>query len=148
MKKSVIMSTAKLNVLFLFILSTIIVAGCAKMWPAIPDERTIYLTQTEPIRGDFKYESLQLNYKYQLTGGNLALSGKITYRDTFDSLDVRVLLLDSTGKVLQRKLIYSSGYRTGVTRVTNSPFQKTFAVPVNCTSITFTSSGQARSGHK
>lgn len=148
MKKYLVVSMLKPTVLYLFILIFLFLSGCAGMMPPIPDERKIPLAQEDTIKGDFEYGSLVLTYSYFLTGSSIILNGKIDYRDSFDSLDVRVLFLDSAGTVLQRKFIYTSGYRTGTSRVSDYTFQETFVVPVGSIAMTFNSSMQERSGHR
>lgn len=148
MKKYFVVSTVNPKALYLLILVILFLSGCAGMLPAIPGERQIALTQGDTIKGDYKYGWLILDYNYSLTHNSITLTGKVTYQDRFDSLDVRVLFLDSGGKVLQRKFIYSSGYRTGSGTVSDYAFHDTFDVPVGSKAITFTSSVRERSGYK
>jgi hypothetical protein len=124
------------------------ISGCAGLAPDIPQDRTIMITATEPRTGQFNYGGLLLDYAYTLTVERLNLSGVISYRDSFDSLDVRILFLDAAGKVLGRKLLYMSGYRTGLYNVTAHPFDQTFDLPAGCVAFTFTASAMPRTGHK
>lgn len=137
----------------MLVLISLGVLGCAGVVSSIPPERRISLVEAENNQGDFSNGPLTLQYNYALTGGsmvrsgsNMMLAGKVTYRDRFDSLDIYVAFLDAAGTVLQRKFIYSSGYRSGEGRVSDRAFQKTLEVPAGSESITFSYSEIARSG--
>ena len=81
-------------------------------------------------------------------GSNMILAGKASYQGGADSLDVRILFLDATGVILQQKIIYSSGYRSGNTKGSNRVFQKTLDVPPGSAAITFTYSATDRSSQR
>ncbi len=78
----------------------------------------------------------------------MILAGKASYKGAFDSLDIRLSFLDATGAILQNKFIYSSGFRTGTSKVSGQPFQKTFVVPANSDAITFNYSVEERTGNR
>ncbi len=82
------------------------------------------------------------------SGSNMIMDGVASYNHGYDSLDIRISFLDTTGAVLQREFIYSSGYRTGGKRRSGIDFQKTFPVPAGSAAITFSSFAQDRSGHR
>jgi len=153
MEKYSTVSCIRNGVLYLLVLLYFSVSGCAGVGSTVSSERMIPLIEAEKNQGDFSYGSLTLEYSFSLTGGslvsggsNMILAGKATYQGRFDSLDIRILFLDSAGTVLQQKFIYSSGYRTGDDRISNSIFQKTFAVPAGSSAITFTYYVQEHNG--
>jgi hypothetical protein len=154
MKNYSIVSSINAVFLYIFVLLCFTISGCAGVGSTIPQERRVSLTETENNQGNLKYGSLSVKYSYSLVGGNLIsaggnmiLAGKISYRDRFDSLDVRILFLDAAGTVLQKEFVYSSGYRTR-DKSSNSAFQKTFTVPAGSVAMTFTYSAQDHTGHR
>lgn len=139
--------------LFMVVLTSLGVLGCAGIVSSIPPERRISLVEAENNQGTFSSGALTLEYNYALTGGNLVmggsnmiLAGKATYSNRFDSLDIYVAFLDTAGTVLQQKSIYSSGYRSDEGKVSGRAFQKTLEVPAGSEAITFIYSEIARSG--
>jgi hypothetical protein len=153
MKECATVSFIRSGLLYILVLTCLGVLGCAGVVSSIPPERRISLVEAENNQGNFSYGSLTLQYNYALTGGNMViggsnmmLAGKATYTDRFDSLDIYVVFLDAAGTVLQRKFIYSSGYRTDDGRVSDRAFQETLEVPAGSKAITFTYSEIARSG--
>jgi len=155
MKEYSTVSFIRSGLLYMLIMVSFGVLGCAGVVSNIPPERRISLVEAENNQGSFSYGSLTLQYNYALTGGSLVmgvskmmLAGKVTYRDRFDSLDIYVVFLDAAGTVLQKKFIYSSGYRTDEARVSDLAFQKTLEVPAGSEAITFTYSEIARSGRE
>ncbi len=155
MEKYSTVSSIRGSIFFLLILLCFNFSGCAGVGSTVPQERIIPLTKAENYQGNFSYGPLTLNFSYSLTGGslisggsNMILAGKASYRGTFDSLDIRISFLDATGAILQNKIIYSSGFRTGTRKVSDRPFQKTFVVPANSDAITFNYSAEERTGNR
>ena len=155
MRKYTTVSFVNAGMLCLLLLVFLGVSGCAGVNTTIPPERWISLKEAENNQGDFKYDSLSLNYSYSLTGSslisggsNMILAGKVSYRGGFDSLDIHILFLDAAGTVLQQKFIYSSGYRDRSEKVSNLGIQKTFAVPAGSAAITFSYSAMERTGDR
>ncbi len=153
MKEYTAVSFIRSGLSYMLVLIFLAVLGCAGVVSSIPPERRISLVEAENNQGNFSNGSLTIQYNYSLTGGNLVvggsnmmLAGKATYRDRFNSLDIYVAFLDTAGTVLQKKSIYSSGYRSGEGRVSNRAFQETLEVPAGSEAITFTYSEVARSG--
>jgi len=137
------------------ILALLGLAGCAGTSSNIPMERRIDLIHAENNQGNFKSGPFVLGYSYTLTddniisgNSNMILAGQASYSGGFDSLDIRLLFLDQSGTVLQRKIIYSSGYRSNRTRGSKPAFQKTLRVPPGAASMTFTYSVTDRSTHR
>lgn len=139
----------------MLILSCLTVLGCAGVGSNIPPERRTPLIEGENNQGNFSYGQLSLDYSYTVTGSNMIaggsnmiLAGKAAYLGGADSLDIRILFLDATGIVLQQKIIYSSGFRSGNGKGSGRVFQKTLSVPPRSAAITFTFSATDRSGHR
>lgn len=155
MKKYSPISFFKTGLLYMLVLTFLGALGCAGVGSNIPPERREPLVEGENNQGNFSYGSLTVDYSYTVTGSNMItggsnmiLAGKASYMGGVDSLDVRILFLDSTGVVLQQKMIYSSGYRSGNAKGSNRVFQKTLVVPPGSSAITFTSSVTDRSSHR
>ena len=154
MDKYSAVSFVKAGFLYLLVLICFGISGCAGVGSTIPQERRVSLTETENNQGNFSYGALTVKYSYSLVGGNLIsagsnmiLAGKISYRDRFDSLDVRILFLDAAGTVLRQEFVYSSGYRTR-DKSSNRAFQKTFTVPAGSVAMSFNYSAQDQTGHR
>ncbi len=137
----------------MLVLTSVSVLGCAGVVSNIPPERRISLVEAGNNQGSFSHGQLRLQYTYALTGGNMViggsnmmLAGNLSYHESFDSLDVSVVFLDAAGTALQKKNIYSSGYRSGTERVSDHAFEKTLEVPAGSEAITFTYSEVVRSG--
>ncbi len=148
MKRYSTVLSNKTCILYLLILISLTVSGCAGVGSTVPQERRLPLIETKNGQGDFNYGGLTVKYNYSLAGSNMVLDGVASYQRGFDSLDIHVLFLDAAGTVLQRKFIYSSGYRTGVNRASAIDFKKNFAVPAGSAAITFSAFAQDRSGHR
>jgi len=140
---------------YLLILVFLGITGCAGVGSVIPLERQIPLVEAEKNHGSFKYGQLTLKYSYKLAGGskilagsNMILAGQASYNESVDSLDIRILFLDAAGTVLQQKVVFSSGYRTGDSRISDRVFQKTLVVPPESAAISFTSYAQTRNSHR
>jgi hypothetical protein len=65
-----------------------------------------------------------------------------------DQLNVWVVFVDADGKVLEKKSIYNSGFRSGTSkrRPQKGTIEKTFEMPLETTHIAFQSSWQLRLG--
>lgn len=148
LKKYLLVSPNKTLISYLLILVCFGISGCAGVKSSIPQERRIFLTEARNNQGDFAYGLLKLKYNYSLTDSNMTVTGKISYRGGFDSLDIYILPLDIKGTPLQQKSIYSSGYRSETDRISNRPFETSFPVPAETVALTFTYSVEERSGRR
>lgn len=148
LKKYLPVSPNKTLISYLLILICFGIFGCAGVKSTIPQERRISLTEVRNNQGDFAHGPLKLKYNFSLTESNMTVTGKISYRNGFDSLDIYILPLDIKGTSLQQKSIYSSGYRAETDRISNRPFETSFPVPAETVAITFTYSVQERSGRR
>jgi len=135
-------------VLFLLLLITFGLAGCAGVGGFVPADDRILLDEKGAGQGSFRQDSLTVVYSYRLTEDNLTVSGDVDYTWAVDSLDVRLLFLDAAGTVLQKKIVYSSGYRVADSRKTERTFQQTMAVPPGAAGISFDYSAQPRRSYR
>ena len=123
-------------------------SACTIIGSSIPPERQIALQPGNSIQGFFKSASLDVQYTYSVNDTKLTLSGKIYFKGMdVGSLDVRLLLLDSQGTVIQQKLVYSSGYRTTNGR-RNRSFNTSLLLPEEVTAVSFAYSSQPRNGRR
>ncbi|MBW1636347.1 MAG: hypothetical protein JRJ68_08745 [Deltaproteobacteria bacterium] len=155
MKKYSAMPFIKTSLSLLLILTFLNISGCAGTGSNVPPEKRVDLIQAENNQGLFKSPPFSLEYSYTLTGSsmisgssNMILAGRAFYGGGADSLDIRILFLDSAGTVLQKKMIYSSGFRSDDARGSKHVFQKTLNVPPGSASISFTYSAIDRSSHR
>ncbi len=122
-------------------------SGCTMVGRVIPVDQRMELSEAGQVNEIYNYRGLTVMYTYALQGGNLQLSGRTSIPGRVDSFDLRVLFLDSSGKVLQQKLLYSIGYRQGWWK--GGPFfTKTFQVPPGTTGLSFTYSFTPHRGRR
>jgi len=155
MKKYSTVSFIRVCLSLVCILTLSNIFGCAGTGSNIPPEKRVELIRAENNQGSYKSGPFTLEYSYTLTrssmvnsNGNMILAGRALYSGGVDSLDIRILFLDSAGTVLQRKMIYSSGFRSGGARGSKHVFQKTLNVPPGSKSLSFTYSVTDRSDHR
>lgn len=135
-------------VLSLLLLMTFGLVGCAGVGRLVPADERILFNEKGAGQGSFRQDSLTVVYSYRLTDGNLTVGGEVDYTWAVDSLDVRLLFLDAAGTVLQKKIVYSSGYRVADSRKTERSFQQTLAVPPGAAWISFDYSAQPRRSYR
>lgn len=155
MKKYSTILFFKTSLLYMLVLTFLGALGCVGVGSNIPPERREPLVEGGNNQGNFSYGPLTVDYSYTVTGSNMVvggsnmtLAGKAYYQASAGSLDVRILFLDATGIVLEQKIVYSSGYRTGTAKRSDRVFQKTLSVPPGSAGITFTYSATERSGRR
>lgn len=141
-------STGKNVVLYLLILISFGLLGCAGVGRVVSVENRILLGEKEISQGNFSHGGLTVEYRYRLAGGNMTLDGQVYYLGDVDSLDVRILFLDAAGTVLQQKIVYSAGYRVSRSSRTERTFQETLVVPTGATGISFSHSVQPRRSYR
>lgn len=142
-------TVGKTVVLYVLIFIFLGAFGCSGVGRVVPlDHRLPFDEQQDNSSGNFSHGGLTVVYSYSLAGGSMTMDGQINYRRSVDSLDVRLLLLDATGTVLQQKLVYSSGYREGKSRQSDRTFHKTMVVPPGVAGLSFSYSDRPRSGHR
>ena len=148
MKKHSTASSISTFIIYLLVLISFSVSGCAGVGSTVPLERRLPLVETANGQGNFSYGGLKVEYSYSLSGSDMIMDGVASYNHGYDSLDIRISFLDATGTVLKQEFIYSSGYRSGDKRRSGIDFQKTFAMPAGSVAITFSSFAQDRSSRR
>lgn len=118
--------------------------GCSTIGTVIPQERRITLANTQDGASTFKEGSLSVNYSYSLSSTDMNISGNVSYMGGADSLDIRVVFLDSQGAVVDQKLIYATAYRDTRGNTKDRSFEKSLEVPAGVVSFSFTYSAQDR----
>jgi peptidoglycan hydrolase-like protein with peptidoglycan-binding domain len=117
--------------------------GCAATMK-VPVDRQIELTEGATTQGSYKAGQVSVAYTFNRTGDNMLLDGTVSHYGGFDSLDVRVLFSDADGQVLQRNLVYSTGYRSGRAYKDGGNFEEKLKVPSGAVGFTFSYSSQPR----
>lgn len=117
--------------------------------PVDPDKR-IALKPGGPHQGTADTGDLVVAYAYQLTPDSLfhVTGGIRSIRFGADTANVYLNFLDDTGRAIERKVIYASGYRRDVYIRRPSTFDTTLPLPPDATAIAFSSYVQASSGRK
>lgn len=116
--------------------------GCAAS--IIPLDRQIQLSEGANTQGSYKTGQLTVVYTYKRTGDSMVLSGTVSNSAGVDFLNVRVLFTDAGGQVLQKNLVYSTGYRTGHAYKGGSHFEENLKVPPGAVAFAFSYSSQPR----
>jgi hypothetical protein len=117
--------------------------GCTVVGKNISPEKQIRFSDSGSGKGNYSYGHLKVAYQYTVKGSALQLRGTIDYSTGFDSLDVRVLLFDAGGVILQRKLVYSSGFKTIDKPRGAQVFKEVIQMPAGTSGLSFTSSSKA-----
>lgn len=146
MKKFIKISNGKKSVLSLLIVVSLGFLGCATVGQVVPADQQIAFSETGKSGGSYKSGGCTVEYSYDLAGEKMNLRGSASYRTGVDSLDVRVLFLDGTGSVMEQKIVFSTGYRTGKGR--GGGFQEALVMPPGAAGIAFTCSAKERRGKK
>ncbi len=123
-------------------------AGCSVVGKTVSVDKRIMLSETQDGKGEFKSGQLTVNYNYRLQGNILDLQGEIYFNWGADSLDVRVLMLDSSGTVLDQKIAYSSGFRTMERSHKAKKFDAKVSAPSGTSGISFDYSSKDRSSRR
>jgi len=111
----------------------------------IPADKRIMLSDQDKGGGTFHDGGCSVEYSYRLAGDKMMMQGQVSYRRSIDSLDLRAMFLDTSGTVMDQKLVYSSGYRESRSRDADRSFKETLVVPSGSTGMTFSCSVQERS---
>lgn len=115
---------------------------------AVAPANRIPLFENTPYEGSWESSDVALEYQYvkQTDVIQLSVTGKA--KRGYDQLNVWVLFIDAEGKVLEKKSIYNSGFRSGTSgkRPQKGTIEKTFEMPLETTHLAFQSSLEARLG--
>ena len=137
--------SVKNTFLVLLLLMSFGFLGCSMVGRVIQEDKRILLSDQEKGGGTFQDGGCTVEYRYSLTGDNMLIQGQVYYRRSVDSLDVRAMLLDTSGTVLDQKLVYASGYRESRSRDTVRTFKETLLMPQGSSGITFSCAVRERS---
>ncbi len=147
MKSNIQFSTIRSWLYITLLMVLFCLSGCSKVGSVIPVDQRMELSEAGQIDETYYFRGLTVRYSYVLQNESLQISGRTSIPGRVDSFDLRVLFLDSSGKVLQQKLLYSLGYRQGWWK--GGPFfAKTFQVPPGTTGLSFTYSFTPHRGRR
>ena len=115
--------------------------GCAAK---IPVDRMIQLTEGADTKGSYKTGQVTVEYTFNRSGDNMSMNGTVMHYGGFDSLNVFALFSDANGQELQRRLVYSTGYRAGRGYKGGGNFEENLKVPPGTAGFVFSYSGKPR----
>jgi hypothetical protein len=148
MKRHKILSARVLIFLTLLAPVYLTFAGCTGSMKTVPEENRLLFTASNANQGVFSSGDLVVNYSYLVNGAQLALTGTVNFRRSFDSLDIFALLIDANGLVTQKKLVYASGFRTSSDRVNDLSFQESLVLQQGTVGLSFDYFVQDRRSYK
>ena len=120
----------------------------ASMGPFVNAQRTVAekdripLSQDASNQGTWESSDVSLDYQYVRQGEKITLTFQGRAKAKYDQLIVRVAFLDAQGKILDRKIVYNSGYRGELSRskkYRKKRFEKSFEIPPQTTHMAFQS---------
>jgi hypothetical protein len=147
--KKIILEAFKCWFVILSILLVAFQSSCVSSGQmAVAPERRIPLFKDTPYEGSWESSDVTLEYQYVKQTGVIQLSVRGKAKSGYDQLIVWVLFVDAEGKVLEKKRIYNSGFRSGTTGTEpqNGTIEKTFEMPLETTHIAFQSLLRTRHG--
>jgi hypothetical protein len=132
----------------LWIFSIVLIA-CSSSHQTVTPEDRIVLSEGILDRGFWKSGDIFLEYQYDTSpdATKLSIQGSAKVK-LMDEFKVWVLFLDADGKILERKLVYASGYRSNssIGRQYYRSFENTFEMPSETTYMAFRSFVRPRVG--
>lgn len=131
-----VVSIGKTGIISLFLLICFGFFGCASSNKSIHEDKRIPLVEQGSDSGVFKDIRLTVDYSYRQAGDNITIAGSAHFNGRYNSLTVYLLFLDATGKRIDKKLIYSSSYRSMGAK-SDRTFEKTLNVPSGAAAISF-----------
>ncbi len=120
----------------------------ASMAPFVNAQRTVAerdripLSQDASNQGTWESSDVSLDYQYVRQGEKITLTFQGRAKAKYDQLIVRVAFLDAQGNILDRKIVYNSGYRGELSRskkYRKKRFEKSFEIPPQTTHMAFQS---------
>jgi hypothetical protein len=116
----------------------------------VPVDKRIALAPGGPHSGATNTSDLTVSYEYQLLDPQtLHLSGRISgVQWRSDSITVSVMFTDAEGRVLERQLVYSTGYRPSTYELRTWGFDRQLKPPAGTTAMAFSSLVQESRGHR
>jgi len=115
------------------------------------DNRISIVETAGKTRGVWETGDLSLKYEYLIRGDRIELDGetiltdKLTHFTTLDHLSIMVQFLDTEGMVLGHEILFMSSSRALIPMIRIS-FNRSFALPSETTSMSFSYSGKVRDG--
>ena len=142
-------------ILLLFAVSILVYFGCSVVGQTVPVERRIQLVSGKIQEGVWKAQGLTVTYGYRINQKDLSLPGSIEIAGgvkydfgSTDSLDVWINFLDEEGKILNRRALYSSGYKTSRYGSKGGGFNEKLEPPSMTAGISFSHVAIPHSGHQ
>ena len=127
-------------------------AGTVFSESPIAPEKRITLQPDGPHQGEADTGELVVGYAYQLGPESSRVihikGGLRTAKFRGDAVNIYLNFLDSTGNVLDREVLYASGYRRNVYVRRPSTFDTTLPLPPDTTAIAFSSYVKTSSGRR
>lgn len=116
----------------------------------VPEGKRITLTPGGPRSGAANTSDLTVSYEYQLLDPQaLRLSGRISgLQWRSDSVTVSVVFTDAEGRVLERQLVFSTGYRPSTYELRTWRFDHQLKLPAGTTAMAFDSMVIESRGHR
>jgi hypothetical protein len=134
--------------LFMVVFVLLFFTGCAMKNATVAEEKRVLFSSKTEAPEVYRSGFLSVTYEYQRTGDKLTISGRVEYRQSVDSLDVRLVFLDATGLVLGKKIVYSSGFRSFARTDSTRTFRTNLEMPVGAVSFSFIDSSVARASQR
>lgn len=116
----------KLTPLFFLVLFSFM--GCATYSRIIPESDRLPLLQKNNVIGTFLDQHARVAYRYNFDGRELDISGKVSARGSASTVQVWILFIGKSGKIVGRKILYASGYRSYST-LGRRTFAENYSVP-------------------
>jgi len=132
----------------------VFIVGCQQdlIGKEVPQSKRIKLVKSGPQTGRLEAFDYSMNYKYLYTQPNGGTMGAMEFSASLekssgglDSLTIWVYLLDGSGRILETKNIYDSGYKA---RRMERSFSVTLETPPETAGISFAHTAQASMGRK
>lgn len=144
--KKVMEKSMKNIVLLTVFLVAIVLTGCSGKGRIVAEDKWISLQEQGAI--DFRQGLLWVTGEYLVEQSQLTVKGTTGLDFGYDSLNVRLLFLDSTGHVLEQTIVYSSGFRVDRHSRGQRAFDVKLEIPQAAVSFSFSYSSQERSSHR
>lgn len=122
--------------------------GCSMKNVPIAEAKRVALSSKTEIAEVYKSGPLTVTYEYQNAGEKLTISGSVEFRQSVDSLDVRIVFLDAAGLVLGKKIVYSSGFRSFASTNSTRTFRTNLEMPAGAVGFSFTESSVVKASHR
>jgi hypothetical protein len=112
MDKIIKVSEKKNHYYWLFLLLAFAIYGCSAVGRVIPQDQRLALSTENSEQTTFTAKGLVVDYSYSMEGQTMTIRGNGRPKiSRLDSFHLHLLFLDSTGTVLEQKLLYSRNYR-------------------------------------